>query len=397
MTVRNGSYPVQCNLIPLHSPFPKPPGASWADDPYSRLLRGMKSSGDLDNAVLFFLSDHGFRFGPFAKTDFGEMENNLPFLFVVLPKAFKRRFPELVVNLHRNARKLITPFDTHKTLQHLLHLQTIGESGWRNNDAEEGKKGNERVGQKWGKAAQNPSKQEAFSLFTDDLPNDRTCERAGIPDAFCSCYRRVKLDVNSPIAIIAASALLRKINVALKDVEDACVKWKLQSVVKAKQIAGKQLYVVQISASGKINEERRVEKPDTTLEREEEAPTRDRPVNEAYEEMGEEEDEEVEEEGKIGEELRASFEGWVRLEGGVGGNERVDDDGGILRDSYDAGQGHWKREDGRLDLVADVKLESISRLDRYGKTSECVVRRKPSIKHLCLCKKFLAFARKKNR
>ena len=60
-------------------------------------------------------------------SDIGKMERNLPFLFFVVPPWFEKQFPELVANIRFNAERLVTAFDIHKTLQHLLHLQTSSE------------------------------------------------------------------------------------------------------------------------------------------------------------------------------------------------------------------------------------------------------------------------------
>ena len=59
--------------------------AWFADEPYSRLMQRMKDIGVLDNAVLFFLSDHGLRYGAYAQTDVGAIETNLPLFHVAFP------------------------------------------------------------------------------------------------------------------------------------------------------------------------------------------------------------------------------------------------------------------------------------------------------------------------
>merc|ERR1712048_1314361 len=134
----------------------------------------MKKDGDLEKGVLIFLSDHGFRFGKFSRTTAGERENNLPFLFVAFPAWFEERFPKLVANVRLNSRRLVTPFDIHKTLRHLLHLQTENAAEWSNDASyaagDDADGGFERV--------------KSYSIMTE-VPEDRTCEKAGIPDAYC--------------------------------------------------------------------------------------------------------------------------------------------------------------------------------------------------------------------
>ena len=69
-----------------------------------------------------------------------------------------------MTNVHLNANRLVTAFDIHKTLQHLLHLQTEA-TPWTNHFPD--------------KNGLIP--QESYSLMTE-IPLERTCAKAGIPD-----------------------------------------------------------------------------------------------------------------------------------------------------------------------------------------------------------------------
>jgi len=257
----------------------------------------------------------------------------------------------------------VTAFDVHKTLQHLLHLQTRkpGEV-WRNNEGKQGKQ-------------QQSQQQEAFSLLTNEIPKDRTCSRAGIPDAFCSCYRRVEVDADSSTVTVLATALLTKINRVLKaDVADICESWKLKRVVKAKKISGQKLFVVQVMAE--VVEVGRGggggKEDDIDGEVEEDA---DGWMDKASLDM-----KEREERKRV---TTGTFEGWVRVK--PRGDER-ESDGGIDVEVDGGDFNNNKNEDLGIDRF-EVEFKTISRLDRYGNTSECVTKRKPSIKHLCYCKK----------
>jgi len=182
-------------------------------------------SGDLETSVLIVLSDHGFRFGSFPQTDLGRMENNLPFLFIAFPTWFHKRFPSLVANVVTNSRRLTTPFDLHKTLQHLLHLQT-NVTPWSNNAGY--------------------GSQKAFSLLTNQIPKNRSCKDAGIPDAFCSCNNLVLIDPQEYTAKHAGAKLVEKLNAALKNVSDICSTLILAKVEKAMKLLGREKYVIHV-------------------------------------------------------------------------------------------------------------------------------------------------------
>ncbi|XP_052098690.1 uncharacterized protein LOC127733361 [Mytilus californianus] len=56
----------------------------------------------LNNTIIFFYSDHGIRFGQFRQTFIGQMEERLPFLFIILPQWFKVKYPEIYTNCKTN-------------------------------------------------------------------------------------------------------------------------------------------------------------------------------------------------------------------------------------------------------------------------------------------------------
>jgi hypothetical protein len=46
--------------------------------------------------VLFFLSDHGIRFGAVRQTSVGKLEERLPFMFLIFPDWFLKKYPNLI-------------------------------------------------------------------------------------------------------------------------------------------------------------------------------------------------------------------------------------------------------------------------------------------------------------
>ena len=200
-------------------------GLQLGDAPTAHLLSSMKRNGDLDNAVLIYFSDHGFRIGDYPETYAGNMENNLPFLFFAFPPWFEAQFPQLVANVRANARRLVTLFDVHKTLLHLLHLQTSA-APWPDRFEDDGK--------------------VVYSLLSK-VPANRTCATAGIRMEFCGCNRMVDVDKEAEVVKQATRAFEAMLERILADVTDICAPMTLKEVTKAQQVLHTQNYALLVS------------------------------------------------------------------------------------------------------------------------------------------------------
>ena len=288
-------------------------GVRMADVPTANFLRQLHSKGHLSNSVLIFLSDHGFRFGEYLETSVGMMEANLPFFFLVLPPFFKSQFPELVANAAGNTRRLMTAFDIHKTLQHLLHLQT-SSTPWSNADAHD----DAHIDESLRMQKRVPKMQTAYSIFTP-IPANRTCREAGIPSAFCACHPIKDIPTDGQDVLNAARALVSFINEALSPVRNLCVTWRLNRVVKARKRQKTEEYSLVVETGH-----------------------------------------------------GAQFQGWVEIKkagrGEHGGHK---------------GQEHGQEEQGHGHII---DLSQVSRLDKYGNSSACVLKSNYRLKEYCLCR-----------
>ena len=297
-------------------------GIKMADQPTLKMFKKMKQNGDLEKGVLMFISDHGFRQGAFASSAYGEMDNNLPFMFISFPTWFEKQFPELVANVRRNANRLVTAYDIHKTLQHFLHMQTE-ETPWKNDFPD--------------KDGLVP--QESYSVLTE-VPLNRTCATAGISDTFCGCAPSSELDLSQTgngdvkLATDGAAALIDAINLNLKDKNlfDICYHWKLVKFVRAKKVPTKRLFMVRVETVA-FDESR---------------------------EYGN---------------MTATIEGWVtKQNGGKGSGGGGGGEGTVGRDGETYVNGFV------------IKLTEASRVDHYGDTSACVLQRARDMKKFCRCR-----------
>ena len=94
----------------------------YLDVPYHTLLNTIFGQNLVDNTVIIFFSDHGFRYGELRKTHVGELESRLPFIFIHIPESVRARHShDWLKHLEVNQHRLTTPFDVHATLTHLVN------------------------------------------------------------------------------------------------------------------------------------------------------------------------------------------------------------------------------------------------------------------------------------
>jgi len=206
-----------------------------ADKPTKKLFTQLEEVKVLENDFVIFMGDHGIRNGRmWGETTIGYHELSLPLLVFFLPAWFQRQYPNFVANMKTNAgNRLVTHFDLHETLKHLLRIWE-GEEMEEARDQQEARKGEE---------APSPRR---FSLF-HRIPEDRDCEDAGIPMLFCSCgggeFNDLRTD--DPEVVAAAEAIVDALNRALEEDEDERGKC---AILKLKEIRGS--YSKQIGSSG---------------------------------------------------------------------------------------------------------------------------------------------------
>ena len=85
-------------------------------------ISSLHKGGYLENTFFLFFSDHGMRFGPIRESYSGKMEERLPFMIIVPPPWFKKRYPNHYNSLLTNRHRLTTPFDVFETLKEVLHF-----------------------------------------------------------------------------------------------------------------------------------------------------------------------------------------------------------------------------------------------------------------------------------
>lgn len=129
------------------------------DDLETFLIDFTKTDEDF---VLFIMGDHGMRYGNWNKWISGKNEHRLPGLFVVTNHNTLKNMPNCHDILSHNSNRLISKLDFHTTLQHLGNYPDMGSN------TREIK-------------SKTSTKFKSYNLFTEKIPNNRTCADSGIP------------------------------------------------------------------------------------------------------------------------------------------------------------------------------------------------------------------------
>ncbi|XP_063864808.1 uncharacterized protein LOC135102972 isoform X2 [Scylla paramamosain] len=161
-----------------------------ADDHYFQYLQQMDKIGALNNTALFFVSDHGMRWGGIRSTYIGMLEERLPYVVLYLPPWFRKKYHQAYEHLVSNTHRLTSNFDVYETLLDLAYGR-FADPAYVTSTPSRTKRGT--------------------SLFRNILWN-RSCAEANIPTHFCSCQDTHELTEEDPYLVPAADRFLDMIN-----------------------------------------------------------------------------------------------------------------------------------------------------------------------------------------
>ena len=200
-----------------HDDFVIPP---YIDKYFRDMLERFEMNGYLDNTLLIVVSDHGSRLVPYAyQTEAGNLEKNLPFISMRLPK--KLWGTSYHQNAKSNRNRLVNAFDVYQTLRHFLHINA--------NYTKEMDRKQFSINDK------NTRYLRGISLF-EKIPLNRSCSDASIPDSFCSCFKESVMTEkefknNTKVTFTeVTSFILQYINNLSRKFRDKCVPFELEKV-----------------------------------------------------------------------------------------------------------------------------------------------------------------------
>lgn len=163
------------------------------------------------------------------------VEERHPFLYIVFPTKFlKSLHPAVVNNLKNNRRRLTTHFDIYATLKDLAELNFDSLSF-------------DNIQSRTEEFSESPYPR-SISLFAP-IPAKRTCENAGIPSHFCTCFERQQISTSDTRVQKSARFMVQSMNILLEKHEQ-CKKLFLNSIESAYlDILDKKTFTDQRSAS----------------------------------------------------------------------------------------------------------------------------------------------------
>lgn len=130
------------------------------DNKLKENLFGLTEEMAGSETIIIYVGNSGLRM---ERGEIGMMEARNPMLFVHLPEKFQEKFPELTKRFKKNKNRLVTPYDLHVTLRHILKLATHHEV-----------------------KLTSPGCKLCRSLFTE-IPPFRRCSDLGIQADSCPC------------------------------------------------------------------------------------------------------------------------------------------------------------------------------------------------------------------
>ncbi|CAB4002754.1 uncharacterized protein LOC113676100 isoform X1, partial [Paramuricea clavata] len=134
------------------------------DNDLLQFLTKFNTKGYLNNTLLILLGDHGWRYGDFRQTVQGKLEERLPLFSMTFPKWFKQKYPTLAKNLRTNTKRLTSWFDLYATFNHLLDYPN------------------------------KPMKLKHGTSLLTEVPLERSCKDASIPQHWCPCVQWSAVD-----------------------------------------------------------------------------------------------------------------------------------------------------------------------------------------------------------
>jgi Protein of unknown function (DUF229) len=165
------------------------------------------SVGRRSDTIIVLIADHGLHFGPHLESFEGQVEHKLPVLKITVPTALLAEHPDLERKLAINSKRLVTQYDVHASMLRLSRM----------------------FGTDPAHSLPKVETPTALSFVDAEVPEDRTCEDAGVPEAVCVCggWEEVEVGAGEEKVVDRVIAYLNGKTSAVK----ACDKIALVAIV----------------------------------------------------------------------------------------------------------------------------------------------------------------------
>ncbi|KAH8410063.1 hypothetical protein KR009_005087 [Drosophila setifemur] len=188
------------------------------DVPYLMILKRLEEADVLNRTLVLLMSDHGLRKGTYRLSPQGMQEESEPLLVAIYPEWLERKYPKAIANLRSNTRRMVTPYDLHATLEDVLDPDLLQDAHIKDRMEEL-------------RSSSQKNMPRGISLFLP-IPDDRTCDQAGISSLFCVCRNLTALPTDDGLVVRSSRFLVRSIN-SLISSQAKCREQKLHKVLQA--------------------------------------------------------------------------------------------------------------------------------------------------------------------
>ncbi|GMS88875.1 hypothetical protein PENTCL1PPCAC_11050, partial [Pristionchus entomophagus] len=179
-----------------------------------------RNKEEFDNSFIFFMGDHGLRFGWYSRDPVGQRDVNNPMLMISVPRRL-RDDVDLMANLEQNSKELLTMFDTHATLVDIA--ETFSRPGPYN----------------FSETAEKPGRMGSSLLRP--LPSaPRNCKTLPIPPQYCLCeIKKERLNITAAHSAIGKTiATVVNERVAEANVSDICAELEMDQLTQLQRVVG---------------------------------------------------------------------------------------------------------------------------------------------------------------
>ncbi|CAH0720680.1 unnamed protein product, partial [Brenthis ino] len=135
-------------------------------------FKSLNDTGILNNTFIFFLSDHGIRYGTQRIPYESYYEERLPMLFVWVPQTYKDIYFKEYNNMVLNQNRLVTPYDVRLTLGDIM-VSSTNTIPKINTEA----------------------CSKCVSIF-NEIPPERSCKDVNVEDKWCTCHKLESISEN---------------------------------------------------------------------------------------------------------------------------------------------------------------------------------------------------------
>ncbi|CAG0901035.1 unnamed protein product [Cyprideis torosa] len=187
------------------------------DDEIVEFFEQLNAKGHMNDTMVLLMGDHGPPHSRYRNTKGGQLEETHPFIRILMPTWFSKKYPTEYRNLLDNAESgvLLTPHDLHATFLDILDDGLFEERL--------------RI---WVTKGLDAANTRARSLFSE-IPKNRECKHVAIPPQTCDCIKWSSVAAEDLLIREIVGQVVAAINKFIEVVEGRCARLFLDQILSA--------------------------------------------------------------------------------------------------------------------------------------------------------------------